>query len=141
MKWNRVCIFSRSRLILKFARPVHIGLHVENQSTLFSLPPMSSPEGWAVDSNEAVELTMLGPSASRSLKFHPTFTYPIFGEAETIYGYKGLSIDLSLAGWDLRAYLKVTWKEKIDSDIESEVENIEETLREYLPEGVPDSFL
>jgi len=101
---------------------------------------MTSPECWAVDSNEALELTMLGPSASRRLKFHPTFTYPIFGEAETIYGYKGLTIDLSFAAWDLQAYLKVTWKKKIDTDIESEVENIEETLGEYLPEGVSDAF-
>jgi len=27
--------------------------------------------------------------------FHPTFTYPIFGEHEKIFGYKGLNINVS----------------------------------------------
>lgn len=96
---------------------------------------MANPEDWAIDSNEALELTMLGPSASRRLAFHPTFTYPIFGEAETIYGYRRLSIDLSLAAWDFRGYLEVRWHEKLDNSLETEVENVEEILREYLPEG------
>jgi histone acetyltransferase 1 len=97
---------------------------------------MANPEDWAVDSNEALELTVLGPLASRPLTFHPTFTYPIFGDAETIYGYRGLSVQLSLAAWDFRGYLKVTWDKKIDNSSETGVENVEEIFREHLPEGV-----
>ena len=29
------------------------------------------------------------------IEFHPTFTYPIFGTQERIFGYKGLNIDVS----------------------------------------------
>jgi hypothetical protein len=29
--------------------------------------------------------------------FTPTFVYPIFGQEETIFGHKGLSIEVSLA--------------------------------------------
>ena len=27
--------------------------------------------------------------------FHPTFTYPIFGDKEVIFGYKGLKVRVS----------------------------------------------
>jgi Histone acetyl transferase HAT1 N-terminus len=101
---------------------------------------MADPEDWAVDANEALEITLLGPSGSRPRTFHPTFTYPIFGDAETIYGYKGLSLDLSFAAWDFRAYLKVRWDEKIDNALEIEAENVEEPLLNNLPEGDSSSF-
>lgn len=83
---------------------------------------------------------MLGPSGTRPRTFHPTFTYPIFGDAETIYGYKGLSLDLSFAAWDFRAYLKVRWDEKIENSPEIEAEKVEEPLLNYLPEGDTSSF-
>src|SRR5436309_14277635 len=67
---------------------------------------MADPEDWAIDSNEAFQLTLFGPLSSKPSTFHPDFTYPIFGEAETIYGYKRLSINLDLASWDFRGYLK-----------------------------------
>jgi hypothetical protein len=30
------------------------------------------------------------------MKFHPSFTYPIYGEEEKVYGYKDLDIDVRL---------------------------------------------
>jgi histone acetyltransferase 1 len=96
---------------------------------------MADPEDWAIDSNEALQLTLLGPLSSNPLTFHPDFTYPIFGEAETIYGYKGLSINLCLASWDFRGFLKVTWDQKINPSLGIEAEDVTETLKEYLPEG------
>jgi histone acetyltransferase 1 len=95
-----------------------------------------NPEDWAIDSNEALELTLLSPLSSNSLTFHPEYTYPIFGEAETIYGYKGLKINLSFASWDMKAFLKVTWNQKIDSAMGIEAEDVVETVKEYLPEGI-----
>jgi histone acetyltransferase 1 len=96
---------------------------------------MSNPEEWAADSNEAFTIELVGPLDSDPLSFHPEFTYPIFGNEQTIYGYKGLKIELSLAKWDLRGYLKVTWSHKIDSSAEVEIEDVVETLKEYLPSG------
>jgi histone acetyltransferase 1 len=97
---------------------------------------MADPEDWAVNSNEALQLTLISPLASNSLTFYPDYTYPIFGDAETIYGYKGLTISLALAGWDMRGYLKVSWGEKISPSLGVEAEDVKETLKEYLPEGI-----
>ena len=81
-------------------------------------------EEWLCDSNEALELNLGGfhspsrLSAKQKLKvrapedydalegeelatvepFSPTFTYPIFGEQEKIFGYKGLNINVSSKG-------------------------------------------
>jgi histone acetyltransferase 1 len=98
---------------------------------------MSDPTLWAIDSNEALELTLLGPLSSNPLSFHPDYTYPIFGDAETIYGYKGLSINLSFAGWDMRGFLRVSWHQKINPALGIEAEDVRETLKEYLPDGIP----
>jgi histone acetyltransferase 1 len=97
---------------------------------------MADPGDWAIDSNEALQITLFGPLASNPLIFHPDYTYPVFGDAETIYGYKGLTISLALAGWDMRGYLKVAWNEKINPSLGVETEDVTETLKEYLPEGI-----
>jgi histone acetyltransferase 1 len=97
---------------------------------------MADPEDWAIDSNEALELSLLGPPASEPLTFHADYTYPIFGEAETIYGYKGLAINLSFARWDMRQFLKVTWDQKINPTFGIEAEDITDTMKEYLSDGI-----
>ena len=80
-------------------------------------------------------MTLCGPSESSPLTFHPDYTYPIFGDSETIYGYKGLAIDLRLAAWDMRGFLKVTWTQKIPASLGIDVEDAAQILKEYLPEG------
>ena len=51
------------------------------------------PEQWTTSSNEALKLFVTNPEAA--LNFQPTFTYPIFGDAETIYGYILIIIHLN----------------------------------------------
>jgi hypothetical protein len=106
-----------------------------SSTTSPSISPMADPQDWSIDSNEAVELTLLTSLASNPLTFHPDYTYPIFGDAETIYGYKGLSITLSFAGWDMKGYLNVSWRQKINPALGIDAEDVKETLKEYLPEG------
>ena len=96
---------------------------------------MANPEEWGCDSNGALKITLLGPLGANPLTFHPDYTYPIFGDAETIYGYKGLVIDLEFAGWDMRGFIKVSWSQKINSSSGIDAEDVAETLREHLPEG------
>jgi histone acetyltransferase 1 len=96
---------------------------------------MAEPEEWAIDSNEALELALLGPLGSNPLVFHPDYTYPIFGDQETIYGYKGLAINIAFAGWDMRGFVKITWQQKIDPNLGVEAEDVLETLKEHLPKG------
>ena len=91
-----------------------------------------TPEDWAIDSNEALQLTLFSPAGENPLTFHPDYTYPIFGDTESIYGYKDLKINLSFAAWDMSIFLKVSWKQKLEVP---EVEDIAGILEEYLPEG------
>jgi histone acetyltransferase 1 len=96
---------------------------------------MANPEEWGCDANDALKLTLLGPLGANPLAFHPDYTYAIFGDAETIYGYKGLVIDLAFARWDMQGFLKVSWRQKINPSLGIEAEDVADILKEYLPEG------
>lgn len=53
---------------------------------------------WAVNSNDALSLSLVGASEEDSIDFVPVFTYPIYGDAETIYGFKDLEINVGKTG-------------------------------------------
>ncbi|TFK27427.1 histone acetyltransferase type B catalytic subunit [Coprinopsis marcescibilis] len=94
---------------------------------------------WAVDSNEAVTLSLVRSTEDKKSlsgdenyeQFHPTFTYPIYGEDEKIYGYKDLVIDLRFASGSLAQYLSVKYLEKLPA---STVDDVEKILKEFIPE-------
>ncbi|KAI5831336.1 histone acetyltransferase type B [Schizophyllum commune Tattone D] len=96
---------------------------------------------WTTDSNEALNLSLVrAPEDQQSLaeaelytNFHPSFTYPIYGEDEKIYGYKDLNIDLRFASGSLAQYLKVNYAEKLPSS--STVDDVEGTLSKFIPPG------
>ncbi|KAI0355017.1 histone acetyltransferase type B [Trametes cingulata] len=96
---------------------------------------------WTADANEALTLSLVrAPEDKASLwarevyeNFHPTFTYPIFGEEEKIYGYKDLTIDLKFASGSLAQYLNIQYSEKLPSS--STVDDIEGTLSKFIPAG------
>ncbi|KAJ2887314.1 histone acetyltransferase 1 [Coemansia aciculifera] len=48
------------------------------------------------------------------IQFHPTFTYPIYGEHERVFGYKGLRISLSYAAGSLATYFDIKYQKRID---------------------------
>jgi histone acetyltransferase 1 len=127
--------FDPASIEIRVIQVRHVNIFASPNLKSKALGSMANPEEWAIDSNEALQLTLFGPLASNPLNFHPDFTYPIFGEAETIYGYKGLAINLALTSWDLRGYLKVTWDRKIDASLGTEAEDVVETMKEFLPEG------
>ncbi|KAI5116562.1 hypothetical protein M0805_001547 [Coniferiporia weirii] len=94
---------------------------------------------WTVDSNQALELSLVrAPEDKEALSgdenyegFHPTFTYPIFGEEEKVYGYRDLVIDLRFASGSLLQYLSVSSSEKLQSS--STVDDVEGTLYKFIP--------
>ncbi|KXN82637.1 Histone acetyltransferase type B catalytic subunit [Leucoagaricus sp. SymC.cos] len=96
---------------------------------------------WTTDSNEALTLSLVRSKAERELlgkdesyeDFHPTFTYPIYGDDEKIYGYKDLVIDLRFASGSLAQYLNVQYSEKLPSS--STVDDVEGTLAKVIPSG------
>ncbi|OCF74848.1 histone acetyltransferase type B catalytic subunit [Kwoniella mangroviensis CBS 8886] len=97
---------------------------------------------WLSDSNEALSLQLvrdpededvLYAQEKRAIEpFHPTFTYPIFGEREKILGYKGLDIQLQFASGSLRQFLSITYDSKLNSPA-TPSDEIEGTLYKFIP--------
>lgn len=75
---------------------------------------------WTVNSTEVTSLYLQNSDTGGEHEFAPSFTYPIFGEEELIYGYRGLSIEIKFDSKSLLPLLKVNYTEKrpeIDSDM------------------------
>ncbi|KAH6918972.1 histone acetyltransferase type B catalytic subunit [Coprinopsis sp. MPI-PUGE-AT-0042] len=93
---------------------------------------------WTVSSNDAVSLSLVRSSEDKQSlaedetyeNFHPSFTYPIYGEEETIYGYKDLAIDVKFASGSLAQYVSITYRQKLPA---STVDDPEATLKEFIP--------
>lgn len=82
---------------------------------------------WTANANDVIQLGLISAASTFaddeldieiSSTFHPTFTYPIFGENETIYGYKDLKIKLSFKSDNLSPLLDIKYRAKLQ-----EVEN------------------
>ncbi|CAK9787123.1 histone acetyltransferase type B [Cutaneotrichosporon oleaginosum] len=101
-----------------------------------------SDEDWVTDSNQALELQLVRPDeedaqlkgADRAAvePFHPTFTYPIFGDQEKIFGYRDLSIQLRFASGSLKQYLSINYDEKLDSE-DTPADDVERELYKFIP--------
>ncbi|KAG5732748.1 Histone acetyltransferase type B catalytic subunit [Termitomyces sp. T112] len=95
---------------------------------------------WTADANEALKLTLVRSTEDTKsfaedelYEFHPTFTYPIYGEDEKLYGYQGLEIDLRFASGSLIQYLNIKYTNKLDST--STVDDVEGILSRFIPPG------
>ncbi|WFD36135.1 histone acetyltransferase [Malassezia cuniculi] len=88
---------------------------------------------WTADANAATCLRLVGAPAPADGVFHPEFTYPIFGDAESIFGYTGLEINLSFASGSLQPSLNVTYDTK-NTLTSAKIDDVEGTLHEFLPE-------
>jgi len=78
--------------------------------------------------------------------FNPTFTYPIYGEKEVIFGYKNLSVQvggllvcedysdsqLSFVSGSLKQLLEVTFDEKLESEA-TPADDVEGLLYNFIP--------
>ncbi|KAH6661296.1 histone acetyl transferase HAT1-like protein [Truncatella angustata] len=97
---------------------------------------MSTEEEWTVGANDALTISLVrqGDSGLKKMEsFNPKFTYPIFGEHETIFGYKGLKINLQYNASDMRPNASVTSTKKFQTVSEVEAFDVVGTLKEYLP--------
>ncbi|KLU89002.1 histone acetyltransferase type B catalytic subunit [Magnaporthiopsis poae ATCC 64411] len=91
---------------------------------------------WSADANACLELSLVEPSAdgfNTIARFNPSFTYPIFGDDERIFGYQDLRISLRYHVADMRPHLKVKYGKKFRSVGATEPTDIEGLLREHLP--------
>ncbi|KAI0022103.1 histone acetyl transferase HAT1-like protein [Xylariomycetidae sp. FL0641] len=93
-------------------------------------------EEWTVSANDALKIALVRPTTAGLEKietFEPRFTYPIFGEDETIFGYKGLKVNLFYDARDLRPHLQVSHTKKFNAVGDVEALDVRETLKEFLP--------
>ncbi|MCJ1344250.1 histone acetyltransferase 1 [Peltigera leucophlebia] len=105
---------------------------------------MAELEEWSSDSNQAVEISIVqaGQESPKTLStFHPKFTYPIFGDQESIFGYQGLRIVIRFAAHDLRSNIQITHDKRFEAVGDTKATDIEETLKDWIPSSKPLLFL
>lgn len=69
--------------------------------------------------------------------FSPEFTYSIFGDEETVFGYKGLKMHLQFAAHDLRPNLQVQFDEEFTPVDDVKPTDIKGLLKDFMTEGAP----
>ncbi|CCE72649.1 Piso0_000239 [Millerozyma farinosa CBS 7064] len=89
------------------------------------------PELWTASANEALQI-FVTDSEGKALNFQPTFTYPIFGDSEQIFGYKDLVIFLCFDHYSFYPFLNVKYSEKLE---DTGIEDPKKILDEFLPES------
>ncbi|KAH6671554.1 histone acetyltransferase type B catalytic subunit [Plectosphaerella plurivora] len=101
---------------------------------------MADQEEWSENATEATTISLVRPGdgGKTIASFNPKFTYPIFGEEERIFGYKGLKINLRFHAHDMRPNVTVTSKNKFKAVGETEPADITALLQGHLP---PVAFL
>ena len=91
------------------------------------------------NANEAVsvELVEAGDNDLRKIhRFHPKFTYPIFGEEERIFGYQSLDITFRFAAHDLRPNVIISYERKFPAIADTAALDIHDALKEFIPPGL-----
>ncbi|KAG5360633.1 Histone acetyltransferase type B catalytic subunit [Yarrowia sp. B02] len=82
---------------------------------------------WTTNANEALTIS-LGPHA-----FHPIFTYPIYGDAETVLGYKDFSLNLQMDPSSMLPCVSSSFSSKLELPGVSFDDPVKKLL-EFLPE-------
>jgi hypothetical protein len=67
---------------------LRLGKYLRSESAVAAADVRCSPAVRALDDTDALH----GEDQAAIKTFHPTFTYPIFGEKEKIHGYQDLEI-------------------------------------------------
>uniref|UniRef100_U5EWV2 Histone acetyltransferase type B catalytic subunit n=1 Tax=Corethrella appendiculata TaxID=1370023 RepID=U5EWV2_9DIPT len=74
---------------------------------------------------------------NNEISFHPEMAHQIFGENESIFGYRDLKVDIFYSAGPLDMYYKVNYSKRVD-DLETEgikADNIDEAISELVSDG------
>lgn len=96
------------------------------------------PELWTSSLNEAMLIYVTDTKGTAS-SFKPAFTYPIFGEAESIFGYKDLQILLCFDAVTWLPFLNVKWSAAmpdVDTDVKQKMLDQLPALAVFKDEGI-----
>ncbi|KAG9243816.1 acyl-CoA N-acyltransferase [Calycina marina] len=99
-------------------------------------------EDWSSNSTEALQLSLIAPKFENGIRkvetlytFEPLMTYSIFGDEESIFGYKGLKIQLRFGATDMRPNLHVFYTKKFKAVGDTEADDLKLKLEELLPKN------
>eukprot|EP00698_Gefionella_okellyi_P010946 TRINITY_DN2866_c0_g1_i2.p2 TRINITY_DN2866_c0_g1~~TRINITY_DN2866_c0_g1_i2.p2 ORF type:complete len:380 (+),score=87.71 TRINITY_DN2866_c0_g1_i2:72-1211(+) len=116
-----------------------------NDSTIVqTIPP------WFTRVNDIMTIKFIGEGENPDEVegYQPEFTHQVFRDDETVYGYKGLRINLYFRSGSMRAFPLVTWEQLVPADAMQEADDVRRMLLEKLPIKQPgavspslDSFL
>ncbi|KAJ2499654.1 histone acetyltransferase 1 [Coemansia sp. RSA 1972] len=75
------------------------------------------------------------------IEFHPEFTYPIYGEHERIFGYKGLSININYAAGSLATFFNIKYTKRIEqmestSAVALKADDVDTPMRQILADSL-----
>ncbi|KUI59329.1 Histone acetyltransferase type B catalytic subunit [Cytospora mali] len=93
---------------------------------------------WSVKANDVFTISLVAKAEDGPPKtiasFQPTWTYPIFGNEETIYGYQGLKVNLRYNASDMRPHFSHTKSQTVPLDAaEQDLTDIKEDVEPFLP--------
>lgn len=116
--------------------------HIDDEDDELTEEIKAQVEEWSSNSNDCTMIQLVRNVGSNNVvaKFQPDFTYPIFGDEEAIFGYRGLNIAVTFAAHDMRPYVSITHDEVFPVQGNVRPTDIEEALRVYLPD-YPDLFI
>ncbi len=86
------------------------------------------PETWTIPSNEALKISLVSSAQDKAVQFPPSFTYPIYGDDETIFGFKNLVIHLVFDSVSFKPFINAKYDAKMDN-----TEDILKKLESELP--------
>merc|ERR1712018_470156 len=78
---------------------------------------MGGLEAYVVDANEALKFKFLRrpeDAENDDLSFNPEMTHQIYGDNENIFGYRELNIEMWMCASTLKAYLGMSYAERLD---------------------------
>jgi len=124
-------------LTLVEQRSVVLNIKVDyNSMAVGSL--LNDVEKYKCDSNEATFIKLVRTEEDiedPALDFHPSMSHQIFGDSETIFGYKDLMVKLIYHSGSLMTYLNMSYHEKVSPSLGIAPDPVLKSVAEKLQEG------
>ncbi|XP_047136715.1 histone acetyltransferase type B catalytic subunit isoform X1 [Hydra vulgaris] len=95
-------------------------------------------EGYKCDANDVLSIKLVHSEEDVIGKegvFHPMMSHQVFGESETIFGYKGLNIQLYYHAGSLLTYLNMEYHEQIPRSYGIKPDPVIPKIVEQIPQG------
>lgn len=119
-------MLTRSQFLHRAPNMTEVQPEAQPELTAASL----QPEKWTLSANQVLQIFITDPSGAKH--FQPAFTYPVFGEAEQIFGFKDLVIFLCFDHCTFYPFLNVRYSEKLKDE---SLEEPKDQLLRFLPES------